>query len=147
VKLSLNRCWLTPRATMGKLLIDDVFECFTCEDRYRAPPEPKVPHETCIPVGQYEVLITPSPRFKVMMPLLVDVPGFVGVRIHPGNTVLDTDGCILVGRERNGERVEQSRVAYEALFSKLAAAELKGERVTIAVSLTPHEGEPPCPTK
>lgn len=142
MRLTLNRCWLSQKATIGKLCIDDVFEAFTCEDRYRPPPEPKVPRETCIPVGEYEVVITHSPRFGVMMPLLLGVPGFEGVRIHPGNTAADTDGCILVGRSRNGESVQQSRAAYEALFGKLQQAVLRGERITIAVALTPHEGAP-----
>lgn len=138
--LNLNRCWLSAKATVGKLVIADVFECFTLEDRYRPPPEPKVPRETCIPVGQYEVVITHSPRFGVMMPLLVGVPDFQGVRIHPGNTVDDTEGCILVGRSRDGEHVGQSRAAYDALFGKLQTAILRGERVVLSVHLTPHEG-------
>lgn len=140
MKLTLARCWLTTTSSIGKLLVDDVFECFTCEDRYRPPPEPKVPRETCIPVGEYEVVITHSPRFGVMMPLLLGVPGFNGVRIHPGNSFEDTEGCILPGRERNGERVEHSRAAYDALYGKLQGAILKGERITIDVKVTPHEG-------
>lgn len=143
MKLALHRCWLTTRATVGKLLIDEVHECFTCEDRYRPPPEPKVPRETCIPVGEYEVVITHSPRFGVMMPLLLGVPDFNGVRIHPGNTFNDTEGCLLVGRERDGERVNHSRIAYDALFGKLQAAILQGERITIDVKVTPHEQESP----
>ena len=139
MKLQLNRCWLTTKATIGKLLVDEVFEAFTLEDRYRPPPEPKVPRETCIPVGDYDVVITHSPRFGVMMPLLLGVPGFQGVRIHPGNTAADTEGCILVGRARSGEAVQQSRNAYDALFVKLQQATLKGERIEISVRLTPHE--------
>lgn len=142
MKLAINRSWLTQTATVGKLLVDDVFECFTCEDRYRPPPERKVPAQTCIPVGSYEVVITHSPRFGVMMPLLLEVPDFQGVRIHPGNGTADTEGCILVGRARDGERVVSSRAAYASLFGKLQQAILKGERITLAISLTPHEGAP-----
>jgi len=140
VRLRLDRCWLSQKATVGKLIIDDVFECFTLEDRYRPPPEPKVPRETCIPVGEYRVLITFSPRFKVMMPLVQDVPGFQGVRFHTGNTADDTEGCILVGRKRGDSTVYESRAAYEQLFGKLQAAELKGEELRLSVNLTPHEG-------
>lgn len=140
MKLELNRCWLTTSATIGKLLLDEVFECWTLEDRYRPPPEPKVPRETCIPVGDYEVVITHSPRFGVMMPLVLNVPGFEGVRIHPGNSHHDTEGCILVGRARDSERVVSSRAAYNALFGRLQNAVLKGERITLSVRLTPHEG-------
>lgn len=140
MKLTLNRCWLTAKATVGKLTIDDVFECFTLEDRYRPPPEPKVPRETCIPVGEFQVVITHSQRFRVMMPLLLDVPGFQGVRIHPGNTPADTEGCILVGRKRGDSAVFESLLAYRQLFEKLQQAVLRGQRIDLAVSLTPHEG-------
>lgn len=140
MKLALDRCWLSAKATVGKLSIDDVFECFTLEDRYRPPPEPKVPRETCIPVGIYEVVVTHSPRFHAMMPLLLDVPGFAGVRIHAGNTPADTDGCILPGRVRVPDGVQQSLPAYNQLFGKLQLAVLKGERITLDVRLSPHEG-------
>lgn len=140
MRLILDRCWLSAKATVGKLRVDEVFECFTLEDRYRPPPETKVPRETCIPVGIYRVIINHSPRFKVDMPLLLEVPGFEGVRIHPGNTSADTEGCILVGRTRDGESVQQSRVAYEALFARLLEAQNAGQRITIDVRLSPHEG-------
>jgi len=140
MRLILDRCWLSARATVGKLRVDEVFECFTLEDRYRPPPEPKVPRETCIPVGIYRVVINRSPRFKVDMPRLLEVPDFDGVLIHPGNTTADTEGCILVGRSRAGEEVQQSRVAYEALFARLLAAQNAGQRITIDVRLSPHEG-------
>lgn len=140
MKLALHRCWLTQSATVGKLLVDEVFEAFTLEDRYRPPPEPKVPRETCIPVGTYGVRLVLSPRFQVVMPRLQDVPGFEGVLIHPGNTPSDTEGCILVGREREHERVLGSRDAYRALFARLEAAQARGEPITIDVRLSPHEG-------
>lgn len=139
MKLALNRCWLTTQATIGKLLIDEVFECFTLEDRYRPPPEPKVPRQTCIPIGEYEVRITHSQRFGVMMPLVLDVPGFQGIRFHPGNTAADTEGCILPGRARELNKVLQSRAAYEQLFQKLQLAVLKGAPIRLTVAVTPHE--------
>lgn len=140
MNLTLNRCWLTQKTTIGKLLIEDVFFCYTLEDRYRPPPEPKVPRETCIPVGRYEVKLTHSPRFKVIMPLLLGVPDFVGVRIHTGNTEGDTEGCILVGRERQPDRVVNSRDAYNVLFRMLTAAQGRGDPIFIDVRLSPHEG-------
>lgn len=140
MKLVLDRCWLTARSTVGKLSIDDVFECFVLEDRYRPPPEPKVPRETCIPIGQFIVIINHSPRFGVDMPLLLDVPGFEGVRIHTGNIPKDTEGCLIVGRERAPDKVMGSREAYTQLFKKLRTAQDAGERITIDVRLSPHEG-------
>ena len=67
------------------------------------------------------------------MPLLVDVPQFEGIRIHPGNTDQNTEGCILVGVGIGNDRLYNSRQAYERLFNKLEAAEALGEEITIEI--------------
>jgi hypothetical protein len=139
VKLVLNRCWLTEKTTIGKLIVDDVYECLTLEDVYRGDdPAAKVKGQTAIPCGVYEVIISWSPRFQVDMPLLLNVPGFSGVRIHTGNTDKDTAGCILVGHTRGPDQILGSRVAYEQLFGKLRAARERGEHVELTIRLTPH---------
>lgn len=119
MELALRRRWLTEASTIGELYVDGERECFILEDRYRPPPEPKVAGATCIPVGRYEVRITHSPRFGRDMPLLCDVPGFSGVRIHPGNFASDTEGCLLPGKVKHHESVQQSVAAYVELFAKL----------------------------
>jgi hypothetical protein len=135
MELDLKRMWLTDTSTIGELFIDGAFECFTLEDRYRPPPAPKVPRATAIPIGRYHVVITMSQRFGVEMPLLLAVPGFQGIRIHPGNTAADTEGCLLVGRQRDVNRVLESRAAYDVLFAKLALARNAGEKTMITVRL------------
>jgi hypothetical protein len=122
MELLLKRTWLTEKSTISELFVDGVHECFVLEDRYRPPPEPKVFGATAIPNGRYEVVITQSPRFKRLLPLVVDVPGFQGIRIHPGNVAADTEGCLLPGCRRGVDQVLESRVAFERLFSKLSAA-------------------------
>jgi hypothetical protein len=114
-------------ATHGVLFVDGHFACFTLEDEIReVPGEPvadwKVPGATAIPAGRYRLIVTPSQRFGRPLPLVVDVPGFAGVRLHPGNTVADTEGCILVGADRQPGRVLQSRVAFEQLFERIRRA-------------------------
>lgn len=121
MKLLLERQDLTDESTIGKLYVDGEFECYTLEDVLR--PGQKVYGETAIPAGTYEVIITLSPRFKRKLPLLVKVPGFDGVRIHPGNTKDDTEGCILVGTARKPNMVLNSRVAFNRLFAKLEKAD------------------------
>jgi hypothetical protein len=49
------------------------------------------------------------------------------IRIHPGNTAHDTDGCLLPGATRSNNSVGQSRMAFEPLFAKIEAALKIGE--------------------
>lgn len=116
--------------TMGDLYIDGQFECFTCEDEIR---NAKVPGETAIPYGTYNVIINMSNRFRRELPLLLDVPGFAGIRIHTGNTDDDTDGCILPGKIKHANYVGQSRDAFNALFTKMRQAIANGETITIEI--------------
>jgi hypothetical protein len=118
LKLRLVRTDFTENSTIGKLFIDDVFECFTLEDRIQ-PVGEKIPGKTAIPAGSYEVVLTFSNRFKKLLPLLLHVPGFEGIRIHPGNTDKDTEGCILVGRVKKFDFIGESRSAFGSLFLKM----------------------------
>lgn len=104
--LKLTRSVFSQRSTIGSLeaYVDGVkvFTCKTLEDTHReiikAPvAQWKIKAHTAIPAGNYEVKITYSNRFGKDMPLLVDVPGFAGIRIHKGVDRDDTEGCILVG--------------------------------------------------
>lgn len=133
--LHLMRDRFTEKSTTGKLLWGEQFVCYTLEDFYRGPHAERVPGETCIPCGSYEVVITHSPRFGIDMPLLLNVPGFSGVRIHTGNTDKDTEGCILVGTTRGPDQVLGSRVAYEQVFGAIRDARARGESVKIDVQI------------
>jgi hypothetical protein len=119
--------------TLGELYVNDVAFCDTLEDKVRDGA--KVPGATAIPAGTYKVTIDRSTRFKRLMPHVLDVPGFEGIRIHSGNTDADTEGCILVGR-RTGQAdfIGESRVTFEQLFSKLTTAIAHGEEVTLAIA-------------
>ena len=120
----------TSTSTIGELSINGIFECFVLEDKDRGLSKAmtlseltnkKVPGETAIPDGRYEVAITFSERFRKPLPLLMDVPAFAGIRIHPGNTSSDTEGCLLPGRNKGIDAVTSSRIAFNALFEKLKA--------------------------
>jgi len=116
--LKLKRRWLNAKATIGELYVGDNprRQCYTLEDKMREGEE-KIPGETAIPLGRYEVIITYSERFKKPLPLLVGVSGFEGIRIHPGNSDVDTAGCILVGRMIiNDDFIGESRNAFSELF-------------------------------
>lgn len=131
MKLTLNRGACSAKSTPGMLLVDGAKECFTLEDVVR---DVKIAGCTAIPAGEYRVIINMSNRFKRLLPLLLDVPGFEGVRIHPGNTDADTEGCILVGDAPSADFLGASRVAFERLFAKMQAAAAAGESITLEIS-------------
>src|SRR5690348_11501219 len=85
--------------TLGVLFVDGRFRAFSLEDEIS---DVKVPGQTCIPAGRYQILLTWSPKFNKVLPELMNVPGFTGVRIHAGNTKADTAGCVLLGVQRSG---------------------------------------------
>lgn len=119
MQLTVKRLYKSENSVIGELLIDGIFECFTLEDTERPI---KIKGETAIPVGTYRVIINQSNRFKRLLPLLLNVPNFEGVRIHSGNSNHDTEGCILVGQTRNKNYIGQSRKAFDKLFKKMQAA-------------------------
>jgi hypothetical protein len=123
-------------ATLGEMLLDGVHECWTLEDPVReVEGEPvhkwKIPGKTAIPKGKYRVVLTHSNRFKRVLPELLNVPGFSGVRIHAGNSASDTEGCVLVGQERGSETVTKSRDAMLELMAAISAVVENGEQVWI----------------
>lgn len=125
--LTLNRQPTFEDTTLGLLFIDGEFECFTLEDTVR-PEGVKVPGQTAIPAGRYQVIDVPSPTFRQKMPRLVNVPDFTGVLIHWGNSAEDSLGCIIVAEKvADAEHVTSSRAAFEALHPKIAAAYAVGE--------------------
>ena len=134
MELTLNRIFLGSSATIGELLINDKHLCDTLEDRVR-PEGEKVYGKTAIPEGTYEVKLTHSPRFKKILPEILNVPNFSGIRIHTGNSSKDTEGCILVGTW-DGEKedwVGNSRIAFDELMALLEKATNNKGKVTITV--------------
>ena len=120
MKLRLDRIYLKPDYTIGKLYIDDVYHSDTLEDTYRdLTDETKIPGQTAIPFGTYKVIMSMSKRFGYILPELLEVPQFEGIRIHSGNTALDTHGCILVGLNKFKGQLIMSRIALDSLINRL----------------------------
>ena len=94
----------------------------------------KIKGNTCIPYGTYNVTITYSPRFKKNLPLLNNVKGFDGIRIHSGNKPQDTEGCLLPGFNKVKGQVIDSRVTTDKLIAQIQQALSKGEKVTITIT-------------
>ena len=94
----------------------------------------KIKGNTCIPQGTYNVTITYSPRFKKNLPLLNNVKGFDGIRIHSGNKPQETEGCLLPGFNKVKGQVIDSRVTTDKLIAQIQQALNKGEKVTITIT-------------
>lgn len=126
--------------TIGDLLIDDAHFCYTLEDAIREIPGApvhtwKIPGRTAIPAGKYRITLEYSPRFGPRTITLNDVPGFSGVRVHSGNSILDTEGCPIVGYklDSTGLRIApgESRPALSALKALLSSP---GEHYWVVVN-------------
>jgi hypothetical protein len=116
------------RATIGELFIDGEFFCYTLEDEVRADGI-KAHGKTAIPVGEYSVEVTYSPRFKRDMPLIYNMPDksvekdgvrFEGIRLHGGNTAENSHGCPLVAFNTDGVKIWGT--AEKQLTAKLKSA-------------------------
>lgn len=140
MKLTLKRIALRPTYTIGKLYIDDVYFCDTIEDTVRDlnkngkfdNGEKKVHSKTAIPYGTYEIKWTYSPRFKKYTPQLMNVPSFEGIRIHAGNTSADTEGCLILGKNKQVGKVLNSRATINKFYQIIKNACSNG-KVTIEI--------------
>jgi Family of unknown function (DUF5675) len=134
--IEIKRDAFTDNSTIGELYIDGKYECETLEDvdRKLEAGGIKIAGKTAIPRGSYKLIIDHSERFDRDMPLLLNVNGFTGVRIHSGNTCEDTHGCVLVGEDRSPDWIGNSRVAFGDLFAKIKLAFAKGEPIEVVVS-------------
>ena len=142
MEIRINRIARKERYTIGKMYVNDTYFCDTLEDTDRGLADTMQVNEilanklkgiTAIPTGKYDVILSFSPRFKRVLPLLLSVKGYEGVRIHPGNTNKDTEGCLLVGENKEKGKVINSRATFEKLMSILLECEKRKEQVTITI--------------
>ncbi len=99
INLTVVRKWISEKSTIGELLINGKKYCFTLE----LPWKDNEKNVSCIPEGEYKVIVDWSNSKKTHLPHVLDVTGRDGIRIHIGNFPKDIQGCILVG-ERKEER-------------------------------------------
>ena len=123
---------LPNREGTGEILL---YFCDTLEPTWRDYKNGayKVKGRSAIPEGRYAVVISYSPKFKQWLPILLGVPKFEGIRIHAGNTTADTEGCILVGKNREVGKVLESRIWLHRLKQKIVEAKGRGEAVWITI--------------
>ena len=155
MEIRLERSYKGAQYTIGHLYLNDVFFCDTIEDVYRGTTQDmpftstgngtgywtdkdgnrieKIYGQTAIPTGTYKIDITYSSKFKKRLPLLENVPGYEGIRIHSGNTQEDSLGCIIVGENKVKGQVINSRLTLAKLMSRLEEAFEFNEEVKITI--------------
>lgn len=153
MKLLVDRAWKKETYTLSRLFVDGKRFYEIIEDRDRGLKKTdtisyimskKVHSETAIPSGEYKVRMdVVSPKYQAVkwyndlckgrMPRLEGVPGFDGILIHPGNTALDSSGCLLPGRNTKVGQVTQSRETFAALYKQMKEAFDRGEEITIEI--------------
>ena len=143
MELRLERKYRSSKYCIDKLYINGKYFSDALEDPDRGLTDSmsleeikriKVKGDTCIPYGTYNVTITYSPRFKKNLPLINNVKGFEGIRIHSGNTPQDTEGCLLLGFNKIKGQVVDSRVTVSKFITQIQQALNKGEKVTITIT-------------
>lgn len=142
MKLELKRIALNEEYTIGKLYINGEYFADVLEDKVRDfnkdgdlldKGETKVYGKTAIPYGTYTIILTYSNRFKKILPLIENVPGFEGIRIHPGNTAVDTHGCLLVGINSEKGMVTKSVDTFKKLMVRFVDATEMKETILIKI--------------
>lgn len=154
MKLKLIRKWKKENYTIGQLYVDGVFFSNTIEDKDRGLSQDmskekilflKKPGITAIPTGTYEVVLNvQSNKYKksktmmqfnnAYMPRLLNVPGYDGILIHPGNSAADTEGCIIPGKNDKIGWVSNSTTYFKELYGKMKNATRNlGEKITIEI--------------
>lgn len=130
--LKLKRIFRGDKYTIGRLYIDGNYYCDVLEDTDRGLSNDmseeeikriKIYGRTAIPKGTYKVEVTYSPKFKRYLPILLNVKGYTGIRIHSGNSHEDTLGCLLVGFNKEKGKVLNSRVTSDKLTALLRNCE------------------------
>lgn len=142
MEIQVNRIARKDGYTIGRMSLNGEYFCDTLEDTDRGLNSTMSLDEilakkrkgiTAIPTGKYDVILTFSPRFKRILPLLLSVKGYEGVRVHAGNTAEDTEGCLLVGENKEKGKVVNSRATLEKLMSVLLECEKRKEKISITI--------------
>lgn len=152
MKLEIKRIAKKAKYTIGKLYVDGAYFCDTLEDTDRGLDSSmtitdikrqKVDGKTAIPTGTYTITLgVKSPKFSKktayafcggFLPRLLNVPGYEGVLIHIGNTAEDTEGCLLVGKNKAVGKVLESTATFTKLYTILKKADQAGETIKITI--------------
>ena len=148
MEIRVRRIALKDTYTIGKMYIDGEYFSDVLEDRVRdLNNQAKVPNKTAIPYGTYEITLDVKSTkysdfnkypwakdYNGYLPRLTNVPLFLGILIHPGNTEHDSSGCLLVGENKVVGKVINSKATFEKLMKEhLLPAKNRGEKINITI--------------
>lgn len=135
MEIELKRIYKGIDYTIGKLYVNSNWVCDTLEDTVRIlhTETDKIPKQTAIPMGRYQVILSYSKGFDKVLPELLNVPFFKGIRIHAGNDKEDTEGCILVGENKVKGKVINSKKTIKKLIPILQKAIDNNEKIYINI--------------
>lgn len=143
MKLQLKRIFNGATYTIGKMQIDGKYFCDTIEDVVRVLPakcpytqcqcKEKVYSKTAIPAGTYNVIVAYSPRFKRLLPRIMNVEHFNGILIHNGVSEGSSSGCIILGENKVKGRVQNGTLYMNQLTDLLNIVQKRGETITITI--------------
>lgn len=152
MKLLTDRAWKKDDYTIGRFYVNSARFCESLEDTDRGLEQSmdvltilmrKIPGVTAIPRGTYKVILSVSPKFAKktwakkyggLVPEIIGVKGYSGVRIHPGNGPEDVEGCIVVGENKVKGKVINSVKCYNELMEKyIFPAWCRKEDITIEI--------------
>lgn len=104
------------------------------------------PYNYIVPSGNYLLTLTHSPRFSskypynkvhnAQVPLINGVPGHSGVRIHVGNYVSETEGCLLIGSSVAPGMIKHSSVAYQDFLKRMQEIESLNPNVFYVINFS-----------
>lgn len=142
MEITLDRAWKKDGYTISRLFINGERICEALEDTDRGLKQSmsleeikklKIYGKTAIPSGRYKVMMSYSPKFKKVLPEVLDVKGYSGIRIHWGNTAKDTCGCVLPGLNQRKGAVLYSTKWTNVIISEISSAIKRGEEVWLNI--------------
>lgn len=142
MEITLDRAWKKDGYTISRLFINGERICEALEDTDRGLKQSmslaevkklKIYGKTAIPSGRYKVVMSYSPKFKKVLPEVLDIVGYSNVRIHAGNTAKDTLGCVLPGLNVRKGAVLYSTKWTNVIISEISSAIKRGEEVWLNI--------------
>ena len=152
VRLDIERAWKKADYTIGRFFVNGTRFHESLEDPDRGLDSSmsldkikalKIAGQTAIPAGTYKVTMSVSAKYKDrswakkyngLVPEIVGVPGYSGVRIHPANKASEVEGCVAIGENKvRGGVINSQKTYFELMDKYLMPAWYAGEEMSITI--------------